>query len=564
MLAGHCDQIGLIVSYLDSDGFLYLQSIGGWDPQVLIGQRLTIWTDGGPVFGVIGRKPIHLLTEEERKQVPKLRDLWLDIGAANREEAEKLVQIGDPVTLELEYRELRNGRAASPAMDDKCGTWVVIEALRRINAAKLRWAVYAVSTVQEEVGLRGAKTSAFEIDPEVGVAVDVTHATDCPTIEKKEEGDVALGHGPVIHRGPNMNPKVVRRLVEVAGTAVERSNGRHRQSNRDGCQRHPGKPPRRGNGVGQHPESIHAQPRGNDLPGRYRPRGRSIGPFLREPRGRGLQAVTSRGRFKIVGWDKPRSTKGSELPQRQRSPTSFAMGFETATQRLYGQVPATRQPNGAEMVNLVQGDDLQGDVVVPPQRRNRAIFKRQGRLVQGNPGKELHGREENPPVSDDCHLVMPRSADRLENLPTALGNLAARLTSGNGELGIARRPPRERLGVQFRELTPPVALEDADVDFHELRLRLNRHADDTAQNTGRRPRPELGAGMDDLDGLVLQGDPGRLALPLSQLRERHFETALDSSFRVVRALAVPDAIEEHDERLRVKQHVGLKHPTLNR
>ncbi len=184
---------------------------------MLIGQRLTIWTDGGPVFGVIGRKPIHLLTEEERKQVPKLRDLWLDIGAANREEAEKLVQIGDPVTLELEYRELRNGRAASPAMDDKCGTWVVIEALRRIDAAKLRWAVYAVSTVQEEVGLRGAKTSAFGIDPEVGVAVDVTHATDCPTIEKKEEGDVALGHGPVIHRGPNMNPKVVRRLVEVAG-----------------------------------------------------------------------------------------------------------------------------------------------------------------------------------------------------------------------------------------------------------------------------------------------------------------------------------------------------------
>ena len=217
MLAGHCDQIGLIVSYIDSDGFLYLQSIGGWDPQVLVGQRLTIWTDQAPVFGIIGRKPIHLLTEEERKQVPKLKDLWLDVGAANREEAEKVVQIGDPVTLELEYRELRNGRAASPAMDDKCGTWVVIEALRRIDPAKLRWAVYAVSTVQEEVGLRGAKTSAFGIDPEVGVAVDVTHATDCPTIEKKEEGDVALGKGPVIHRGPNMNPKVVRRLAEVAG-----------------------------------------------------------------------------------------------------------------------------------------------------------------------------------------------------------------------------------------------------------------------------------------------------------------------------------------------------------
>jgi endoglucanase len=168
------------------------------------------------VFGIIARKPIHLLTEEERKQVPKLKDLWLDIGAANREEAEKLVHVGDPVTLELVYRDLCNGRAASPAMDDKCGMWVVMEALRRIDSKKLRWAVYAVSTVQEEVGLRGAKTSSFGIDPEVGVAVDVTHATDCPTIEKKEEGDIGLGKGPVIYRGPNMNPKVVRRLVEVA------------------------------------------------------------------------------------------------------------------------------------------------------------------------------------------------------------------------------------------------------------------------------------------------------------------------------------------------------------
>jgi len=216
MLAGHCDQIGLIVQYIDSDGFIYIQSIGGWDVQMLIGQRMTVWSEGGPVPGVIGRKPIHLLTEEERKQVPKMKDLWLDVGAANKEEAEKLVRIGDPVTVELAYRELRGGRAASPAMDDKCGLWVVMEALRRLDRGKLTWAVYAVSTVQEEVGLRGARTSAFGIDPQVGVAVDVTHATDAPTIEKKEQGDIALGKGPVIERGPNMNPKVVRRLIEVA------------------------------------------------------------------------------------------------------------------------------------------------------------------------------------------------------------------------------------------------------------------------------------------------------------------------------------------------------------
>ena len=157
MLAGHCDQIGLIVQYVDTDGYLFIQGIGGWDPQMLVGQRMTVWTDGGPVFGVIGRKPIHLLTEEERKQVPKMKDLWLDIGAANKEEAEKLVRVGDPITVELAYREMRNDRVASPAMDDKCGLWVVMEALRRIDAEKLRWAVYAVSTVQEEVGLRGAR-----------------------------------------------------------------------------------------------------------------------------------------------------------------------------------------------------------------------------------------------------------------------------------------------------------------------------------------------------------------------------------------------------------------------
>jgi endoglucanase len=219
MLAGHCDQIGLIVQHIDDDGFLYVQPIGGWDPEVLIGQRMTVWAAGGPVCGVIARKPIHLLTEEERKQVPKMKDLWLDIGAASKDEAATIVRIGDAVTVELGFRTLRNELAISPAMDDKAGCWVVIEALRRAcqtTSKKLQCGLYAVSTVQEELGLRGARTSAFGIDPQIGVAVDVTHATDCPTIEKKEEGDIRLGRGPVIHRGPNMNPKVVDRLVQAA------------------------------------------------------------------------------------------------------------------------------------------------------------------------------------------------------------------------------------------------------------------------------------------------------------------------------------------------------------
>ncbi len=218
MLAGHCDQIGLIVQHIDNEGFLYVREIGGWDPQVLIGQRMVVWAQSGPVSGVVARKPIHLLTEEERKQVAQMKDLWLDIGTTSKEEAAKLVRIGDSVTVELAYREVQNQRAVSPALDDKCGLWVVMEALRRVDGRKLRCALYAVSTVQEEVGLRGSRTSAFGIDPQVGIAVDVTHATDCPTIEKKQEGDVGLGKGPVVYRGPNMTPKVVERLLAAADT----------------------------------------------------------------------------------------------------------------------------------------------------------------------------------------------------------------------------------------------------------------------------------------------------------------------------------------------------------
>ncbi|MBS0210429.1 MAG: M42 family metallopeptidase [Planctomycetes bacterium] len=219
MLAGHADQIGMLVQYIDTEGFLYVQMIGGWDPQVLIGQRMTVWTAGGPVPGIIARKPIHLLTDEERKQVVKLKDLWLDIGATSREDAQAVTRIGDPVTMDLRYQPMRNGFAYATAMDDKCGMWTVVEAFRRASMRKLDCALYCVSTVQEEIGLRGATTSTFSVHPQVGIAVDVTHATDCPSIDKKQEGDVKLGGGPVIYRGPNMNPRVVDRLVSCAQSA---------------------------------------------------------------------------------------------------------------------------------------------------------------------------------------------------------------------------------------------------------------------------------------------------------------------------------------------------------
>ncbi len=215
MLAGHCDQIGLIVTQIDGDGFIYSQAIGGWDPQQLIGQRMTIWTSDGPLPAVIARKAIHLLSDEERKQVVKPKDLWLDIGARNGDEAKQVVRIGDAVTLQLGFQAMPNRLANAPGMDDATGLWVVMESLRRAQKQGLNCSLYAVSTVQEEIGLRGARTSAFGIDPHVGVAVDVTHATDCPTVDKNQNGDIKLGSGPVIFRGPNMNPVVVNRLLET-------------------------------------------------------------------------------------------------------------------------------------------------------------------------------------------------------------------------------------------------------------------------------------------------------------------------------------------------------------
>ena len=217
MLAGHCDQIGLIVQYMDGDGYISVQPIGGWDPIQLIGARVTIWTASGPVPGVMSRKPIHLLTDEERKQVPKMKDLWIDIGATDKADCESVVRVGDCVTVELRAQELRNGRCAAVAMDDKIGLWVVLEAFRRaVAAGPLPCALFVASTVQEEIGLRGAQTSGHAVDPHVAIAVDVTHATDCPTIDKKAEGDIALGRGPVVYRGPNMSPRVVDRLLAAA------------------------------------------------------------------------------------------------------------------------------------------------------------------------------------------------------------------------------------------------------------------------------------------------------------------------------------------------------------
>jgi tetrahedral aminopeptidase len=216
MLAGHCDQIALMVQHVDDGGYLYVQPIGGWDMQILLGQYLTVWTREGPVPGVIARRATHLLTQEERAKVPQFTDVWVDIGAKDKAEAEKVVRPGDTVTFALGMRELRNGLAAAPGMDDKVGVWSVFEALRLLHGRPLQAAVYCVSTVQEEVGLRGATTSAHGINPTVGIAVDVTHATDTPGNDKKQLGETKVGDGPVLYRGPNINPRVFDRLEAAA------------------------------------------------------------------------------------------------------------------------------------------------------------------------------------------------------------------------------------------------------------------------------------------------------------------------------------------------------------
>ena len=216
MLAGHVDQIGFIVRYINDDGYLYFAPIGGIDPSIVVGTRVTIHSKNGPVPGVIGRTAIHLLKPEERGKQIDMEKLFIDIGAKDREAAEKLVAVADPITFAVEFQELDGDICAAAGFDDKMGTFVVMEALRLLAERKIDCSVHAVATVQEEIGLRGAQTSCYCIDPAVGIAVDVTHASDYPGCDKTKQGDVKLGGGPVIARGPNINPVLGEMLQRVA------------------------------------------------------------------------------------------------------------------------------------------------------------------------------------------------------------------------------------------------------------------------------------------------------------------------------------------------------------
>ncbi|WP_200841272.1 M20/M25/M40 family metallo-hydrolase [Geminicoccus flavidas] len=218
MLSGHMDEIGFIVHYISDEGLLYFSGIGGHDGVIPVGQR--VWVHGKErVAGVVGRKAIHLLEEEERKKKPELKDLWIDIGATSRSEVEAVVQLGDVVTYQYEFQQLMGGRATARGFDNKAGTFIVAEAFRLLKekqALDPGVGVYAVATVQEEIGSRGARTSAFSVNAQTGLAVDMDHAVDYPGVSKSRYGQMDIGKGPSVSRGANTNPVVFALITEAA------------------------------------------------------------------------------------------------------------------------------------------------------------------------------------------------------------------------------------------------------------------------------------------------------------------------------------------------------------
>jgi putative aminopeptidase FrvX len=217
LISGHIDEIALLVSHIDDKGFLKAVSSGGWDPQILVGQRVEVLTRNGPVSGVVGRKPTHLLEDEERNRAVQLKDLHVDIGAADGDEAKRTVAIGDPLVIDAQPVELPNGRLTSRSLDNRLGAYVALEAVRLVaEAGGAHGPVAAVGAVQEEIGAYGARAAAFGLEPGLALAVDVTHATDAPGVEPGRTGAHALGDGPVIGRGPVLNPRISELLMDAA------------------------------------------------------------------------------------------------------------------------------------------------------------------------------------------------------------------------------------------------------------------------------------------------------------------------------------------------------------
>ncbi|MDB4885604.1 MAG: endoglucanase [Gemmatimonadetes bacterium] len=228
MLDGHIDEIGVIVQYIDDDGFVHISPIGGWDAQVLVGQRIRFLGNDGDVYGVVGKKPIHLMKAEDREHASKFSDLWVDIGAAKRDEAEKMLSIGDPGVIDARSHDFPNDRLVSRSIDDRIGAFIILEALRRYAAKPGTARVVAAATTQEEIAWHGggAAVCAHALEPQIALVVDVTFATDHPGIEKKEIGEHKMGGGPILSRGALISP-VVFSLLRAAAKKLEMPHAVH-------------------------------------------------------------------------------------------------------------------------------------------------------------------------------------------------------------------------------------------------------------------------------------------------------------------------------------------------
>lgn len=218
LFAGHIDELGLIVTYIDDKGFVYFETLGGHDKSMISGRRVSILTKQGVVKGVTGKRAIHLMSAEDRKKVPETHEIWIDLGVSNKAAADALVRIGDTAVYDQSFELIRGSVGVGRAFDDKAGAYAVLEAVLRLKKETRAFAakVTAAATTQEEIGTRGAMTAAFSENPDFAIAVDVGHATDSPDCDPRKYGKFVQGGGPIICRGPNINPVIFDKIVACA------------------------------------------------------------------------------------------------------------------------------------------------------------------------------------------------------------------------------------------------------------------------------------------------------------------------------------------------------------
>lgn len=219
LLVGHCDEIGLMVKYVDDNGYLRFGAIGGVDVNILQGQKVDVHGRNGVVRGVIGKKPYHLMKRDGSERQLSMEELWIDIGAKHKQQAQEMVSVADPVTFTRGVDFLPNGLITSKAIDDKVGVFIIAAVLKALQGKQTEASIYAASVVQEEIGCKGAHTATYQVSPDIGIAIDVTHATDYPSIDKANYGDILMNGGPVIARGSRSNRHVFNLLIDSAAKA---------------------------------------------------------------------------------------------------------------------------------------------------------------------------------------------------------------------------------------------------------------------------------------------------------------------------------------------------------